>query len=191
MATGKKMGLVHHFWRGFVLVGVGQRGAKSEVRMRTPTQIVLAAADGLASREIGRLVGCTTGTVSKWRVRYARHRFAGLDETGNRGATAKYGVAKQKRILAMLDQGRPWQLDGATAGTCPGWTYTSSISGASYVPRRSIFPAENPGARATIRILLPRRRTSSACTWPRRSTPWFSQLMKSPRSTRWSARKEI
>jgi transposase len=80
---------------------------KSEVRMRTRAQIVLAAADGLASREIGRLVGCTTGTVSKWRVRYARHRFAGLDETGNRGATAKYGVAEQKRILAMLDQPPP------------------------------------------------------------------------------------
>jgi transposase len=75
--------------------------------MRTRAQIVLAAADGLASREIGRLVGCTTGTVSKWRVRYARHRFAGLDETGNRGATAKYGVAEQKRILAMLDQPPP------------------------------------------------------------------------------------
>jgi transposase len=83
------------------------RSTKSEVRMRTRAQIALAAADGLASREIGRLVGCTTGTVSKWRVRYARHRFAGLDETGNRGATAKYGVAEQKRILAMLDQPPP------------------------------------------------------------------------------------
>jgi transposase len=53
------------------------------------------------------MLGCTTGTVSKWRVRYARNRLAGLDETGNRGATPKYGLADQKRILAMLDQSPP------------------------------------------------------------------------------------
>jgi transposase len=58
-------------------------------------------------REIGRIVGCTTGTASKWRVRYARDRFAGLDETGNRGAEPKYGAPEQKRILAMLDQPPP------------------------------------------------------------------------------------
>jgi hypothetical protein len=28
----------------------------------------LLAADGVASRAIGRAVGCTTGTASKWRV---------------------------------------------------------------------------------------------------------------------------
>jgi transposase len=83
------------------------RSTKSEVRMRTRAQIVLAAADGLPTREIGRIVGCTTGTASKWRVRYARDRLAGLDETGNRGAEPKYGPAEQQRILAMLDQPPP------------------------------------------------------------------------------------
>jgi len=33
----------------------------SEVRMRARAQIVLAAADGMATREIGRVGGCTTG----------------------------------------------------------------------------------------------------------------------------------
>ncbi|MGO9699129.1 MAG: IS630 family transposase, partial [Xanthobacteraceae bacterium] len=47
---------------------------------------MLLAADGVASRSIGRAVGCTTGTASKWRVRYARKRLAGLGETGERGA---------------------------------------------------------------------------------------------------------
>ena len=83
------------------------RSTKSEVRMRTRAQIVLAAADDIPSRKIGRMLGCTTGTVSKWRVRYARLRFAGLDETGNRGAAPKYGPGEQKRILAMLDQSPP------------------------------------------------------------------------------------
>jgi transposase len=84
-----------------------ERSTKSEVRMRDRARIVLLAADGLATRAIGRIVGCTTGTASKWRVRYARARLAGLDETGNRGAAPKYGPAEQKRILALLDQSPP------------------------------------------------------------------------------------
>jgi transposase len=91
------------------------RSTKSEVRMRTRARIVLLAADGTATREIGWIVGCTTGTASKWRVRYARARLAGLDETGNRGAEPKYGPAEQKRILAMLDQPPPAGYSNWTA----------------------------------------------------------------------------
>jgi transposase len=91
------------------------RSTKTEVRMRDRAWMVLLAAGGTATREIGRLVGHTTGTVSKWRVRYARDRLAGLDETGNRGATAKYGPAEQKRILALLDQPPPAGYSNWTA----------------------------------------------------------------------------
>src|SRR5437879_3556963 len=91
------------------------RSTKSEVRMRARARIVLLAADGTATREIGRIVGCTTGTASKWRVRYARARLAGLDETGNRGAERKYGPAEQQRILAMLDQPPPAGYSNWTA----------------------------------------------------------------------------
>jgi transposase len=83
------------------------RSTKSEVRMRRRARIVLLAAVGTATREIGRQLGCTIGTASKWRVRYARHRFAGLSEIGDRGAEPKYGVEHRKRILAMLDQPPP------------------------------------------------------------------------------------
>ena len=92
------------------------RSTKTEVRMRDRARIVLLAAEGVATREIGRIVGCTTGTASKWRVRYARARLAGLDETGHRGAAPKYGPAEQKRILAMLDQPPP---DGYANWTAP------------------------------------------------------------------------
>jgi transposase len=91
------------------------RSTKTEVRMRDRAWMVLLAAGGTATREIGRLVGHTTGTVSKWRVRYARDRLAGLDETGNRGATAKYGPVEQKRILALLDQPPPAGYSNWTA----------------------------------------------------------------------------
>ena len=58
--------------------------------------------------------GCTPGTASKWRVRYARDRMSGLSEVGDRGAEPKYGPEHGRRILAMLDQAPP-------AGYC-NWT---------------------------------------------------------------------
>jgi transposase len=79
------------------------RSTKTEYRLRQRAWIVLGAAEGVASRAIGREVGCTTGTASKWRVRYAANRLAGLDETGNRGAKPKYPAKTDKRILAVLD----------------------------------------------------------------------------------------
>ncbi len=84
-----------------------KRSTKTEHRLRLRAQIVLLAADGLSTRAIGRALGCTTGTASKWRVRYATDRLAGLDETGNRGATPKYDATTDKRILEQLDHPVP------------------------------------------------------------------------------------
>ncbi len=61
-------------------------------------------------------MGCTTGTASKWRVRYARDRLSGLDEAGHRGAEPTYGQAEQQRILALLDQPPP---EGYSSWTAP------------------------------------------------------------------------
>jgi transposase len=80
---------------------------KSEARMRDRARIILLAAAGLGSRAIGRELHCTPGTVSKWRVRYGRDRLAGLSETGERGAEAKYGPDHDRRILALLDRPPP------------------------------------------------------------------------------------
>jgi hypothetical protein len=54
---------------------------KSEARMRDRARIVLLAASGIGLGAIAREVGCTPGTVSKWRVRFAGRRMAGLSET--------------------------------------------------------------------------------------------------------------
>lgn len=80
---------------------------KSEARMRERARIVLLAAAGESSRAIARAVRCTPGTASKWRVRFARDRLAGLSETGRRGAGRKYGREHDGRILALLDQPPP------------------------------------------------------------------------------------
>src|SRR5579864_5142483 len=82
--------------------------------MRQRARIVLLAAEGLATRAIARDVRCTIGTASKWRVRYAGQRLAGLDETGNRGAAAKYTAQTGRRILAVLD--------GPPPAGCGRWT---------------------------------------------------------------------
>jgi hypothetical protein len=58
--------------------------------------------------KFGRLVGCTTGTASKWRVRYARHRLAGLDETGKRGAQPNYGPEHGSFIASYNETARPF-----------------------------------------------------------------------------------
>src|SRR5277367_1183847 len=86
------------------------RSTKTEHRLRQRARIVLLSADGLATRAIGRAVGCTTGTASKWRVRYAERRFGGLDETGERGNDPKWDCQEScVRGHSDADGGRIWQ----------------------------------------------------------------------------------
>jgi len=61
------------------------RFTKTEYSLLERARIVFLAAGGMATRPIDREVGCTTGTASKWKVRFAKHRLEGLSETGNRG----------------------------------------------------------------------------------------------------------
>ena len=83
--------------------------------MRDRARIVLLASTSMASRAIAREVGCTPGTVSKWRVRYANERMAGLSETGDRGNEPKYGPEHGQRILALLDRPPPAGYSNWTA----------------------------------------------------------------------------
>lgn len=83
------------------------RSTKTQYRLRQRAQIVLSAAEGKATRAIAREIGCTIGTASKWRVRYAGKRRAGLDETGDRGAEPRYTTQTGKRILGVLDGSPP------------------------------------------------------------------------------------
>ncbi len=83
------------------------RSTKSEHRTRFKARIVLMAADGAATRAIGRALGCTTGTASKWRVRCAKDRLPGFSEVGDRGAEARYDKETDQRILAALDAAPP------------------------------------------------------------------------------------
>jgi transposase len=83
------------------------RSTRTEHRTRLKARIVLMAADGAATRAISRALGCTIGTASKWRVRYAKDRLAGFSEVGGRGAAPKYDRETDRRILALLDTPPP------------------------------------------------------------------------------------
>jgi transposase len=88
---------------------------KAEARMRDRAWIVLLASDGMASRAMARKMACTPGTVSKWPVRYANERMAGLSEAGNRGNDPTYGPEHGQRILALLDKPPPAGYSNWTA----------------------------------------------------------------------------
>ena len=54
------------------------RSGTTEQRLVERAQVVLLAAAGTGSRAIARELGCARDVVSKWRLRFARERVAGL-----------------------------------------------------------------------------------------------------------------
>ena len=83
------------------------RSGVIEHRLVERARVVLLAATGMASRRVAREVGCARGVVSKWRVRFARDRVAGLADAPRSGKPKTYDAAVDRRILAALDRPPP------------------------------------------------------------------------------------
>jgi transposase len=83
------------------------RSSRTEQRLVARAKIVLLASGGVASRAIAREVGCARGAVSKWRVRFAQGRLAGLADAPRSGKPKTYGASADRRILAVLDRPPP------------------------------------------------------------------------------------
>jgi transposase len=83
------------------------RAPTGEQRLVERARIVLLAAEGRASRAIARELGCAHRTVSKWRVRFAQDRLAGLGDAPRSGKPKTYGTDADRRILALLDRPPP------------------------------------------------------------------------------------
>jgi transposase len=83
------------------------RSGKTEHRLVERARIVLLASDGWGSRAIAREVGCARGVVSRWRVRFAKERLAGLADAPRSGKPKTYGADAARRILALLDRRPP------------------------------------------------------------------------------------
>jgi transposase len=80
---------------------------KTERRMVERARIVLLAAAGTATSAIAQQLNTTPSRVSKWRLRFAEQRLAGLVDRPRAGKPARYDEATRKRILTMLDQSPP------------------------------------------------------------------------------------
>lgn len=70
-------------------------------------RIILAAADGEATKSIASRLSLYTTTVSKWRMRFAAAGMAGLSDAARSGAPERYGKETEKRILGLLDKSPP------------------------------------------------------------------------------------
>jgi transposase len=78
--------------------------ATSQYRAVERARIILAADEGETNRTIAAAMGIRTGTVSKWRTRFARNRLAGLNDLPRSGVPLKYDKTTERRILAQLDE---------------------------------------------------------------------------------------
>ncbi len=68
---------------------------------------MLLAAAGAATSAIAQQLNTAPSRVSKWRLRFAEQRLAGLVDRPRTGKPARYDEATRKRILTMLDQPPP------------------------------------------------------------------------------------
>src|ERR1700757_1007996 len=90
-----------------------------EARCRAPStaqsdvkraRIVLLAADGRSTRSIAEEVGVQPRIVSNWRRRFADHGLDGLQDRPRGGKKPIYGKATNRRILALLQAARHYDL---------------------------------------------------------------------------------
>ncbi len=83
------------------------RSTKTEQRIAQRSRIVLLAAEGLGTNEIGRKLDIRAATVSKWRTRFARKGIDGIYDAPRSGSPARYGKNTEVRILSKLDEPVP------------------------------------------------------------------------------------
>ena len=83
------------------------RAPTTEQRHVLRARIVLSAATGLATREIGRDLNTTPTTVSLWRIRYAQEGLDGLEDRDRGGSPAIYGEKIDAAIRKVLDSPPP------------------------------------------------------------------------------------
>jgi transposase len=83
------------------------RAGKTERRLAERARIILAAAGGDSTISIARSQRQRAATVSKWRLRFAQARLAGLQDAPRPGAAPRYDADTEKRILAKLEEKPP------------------------------------------------------------------------------------
>jgi transposase len=83
------------------------RRPKSAQALALRCRIVLAAADGVSSKEIAARLGCNTDTVGKWRGRFARRGFDGLHDEPRPGKPRLIGDDQIERVIVKTLEEQP------------------------------------------------------------------------------------
>jgi transposase len=96
------------------------RAGTSEQRMAERAQIVLLASQGQSTVQIADSLRTRPARVSKWRQRFARHRWEGLHDCSRSGKPRRYGPNTEKRVLKQLDQPPPPGHSTWTGGLLAG-----------------------------------------------------------------------
>ncbi len=83
------------------------RRPRSSQALALRCRIVLAAADGEPTIAIAARLGCTRGTVSKWRGRFARRGFDGLHDEPRPGKPRSIGDDDIERVIVKTLEEQP------------------------------------------------------------------------------------
>jgi transposase len=83
------------------------RRRKSSQALAQRAAIVLACADGLSGNEVAAKVRVTRATVSKWRIRFAKHRLEGLLDEPRPGAPRKVSDKHVERVVSLTLETTP------------------------------------------------------------------------------------
>src|SRR3989454_2860942 len=98
------------------------RRPKSSQALAFRCRIVLAAADGMSSTEIATELGCNHNTVGKWRGRFARRGFDGLQDEPRRGKPRSIRDEDVERVIVKTLEEQPadathWSTRSMAAAT--------------------------------------------------------------------------
>src|SRR3954471_15108576 len=83
------------------------RRPKSAQALALRCRIVLAAADGVSSKEIAARLGCGKSTVGRWRGRFARAGLDGLHDEPRPGRPRMIGDAEVERVIVKTLEEQP------------------------------------------------------------------------------------
>src|SRR5487761_699233 len=108
------------------------RRPKSSQALAFRCRIVLAAADGLSSTEIGAQLGCTGSAVGRWRGRFARRGFDVLHDEPRPGKPRSIHDEDVERVIVKTLEEQPsgathWSTRSMAAATGMSQTAVSRI----------------------------------------------------------------
>lgn len=127
------------------------RGWKTEQRITQRAKIILALGEGKTGQQIALEQGVREGTVSKWRIRYAKSGIRGLSDAQRPGKPVQYGATFGKKVLETLELPPPGgqaSWDGASVAKYLGtsddavWRFLKK-EGISLSRQRRTYPVKN------------------------------------------------